>query len=154
MGIKKLNEYTQFVANICVILGVFIVVIEFYDFKNSKKSLHQNAITSCMTRFTELRPKLKNINSFDNDTSIIIQQYLDLSEEELFYIQHDIVPEEVAVDWVSGIIRFLKSKDYEKNMNKYYSSYHRINNGFGVIGDGFTQEETLNFINRIKKYKK
>ena len=149
---KELLRWTQFIANISVIIGVVLIIISYLHDQISQNTLVQTTVNSCMSRFTELRPKLSQIKDFRTDTSTVINSYLDLCEEELFYIQHDIIPQEIAEDWVSGMQNFLKKYNYDPEM---YKTYHRINAGFGYKNIYEVNiEKTKSFIKAVKEYKK
>ena len=91
------------------------------------------------------------MNGLDQNCTdkIVLSQYLDLVNEELFYFQHKYLPNEISNEWIDGMIDFLpitNSKSEVLNENfciKYLSEYReemfknypRIKHAFELEGN-------------------
>lgn len=81
-------------------------------------------------------------------TSAVVARYVDLVNEEIFYMQHKYLPDEICLEWIDGIIDFLPvyhtSGDLlnpgncllqlEKRPEIYLRGYDRIKSTFTVSG--------------------
>lgn len=73
-----------------------------YQIILTRKQLYLTTITNCVKEFR----KIPHFNRETTDEKIILS-YLDLTNEELFYIQNKYTPHVVAMEWMDGIINFL-----------------------------------------------
>ena len=132
--INSIGLFVQIVVAIAVVFGVRQITI-------NQKQLHLNTITKCINDFRNLSPF--NINT---DNEKVLSIYIDLTNEELFYFQHEYIPKEVAKEWLDGMIDFIPITDkshrilngrfcnqsISQNRNKYFNSYPRVKNAFSV----------------------
>lgn len=130
-------------------LGVIIVVVQYLL---TKKQLHQATIARCIDAF-------RDFGNVDSETSEsgALKKYIDLVNEELFYIQHQYIPKDIAIEWIDGMLdmiplysvngdllklkftnqNFIKQKDY------YFVNFPRIKNTFIIENAVFNQAQVL-----------
>ncbi len=111
--------------------------------KINRKQLFQSTITKCVSDFRDLG----ELNKETKETKIITK-YIDLTNEELFYFQHNYIPKDVAKEWIDGMIDYLPitcqsgtilNADYiirflSDNRETILQNYPRIQNAFEVKG--------------------
>ena len=104
-----------------------IILIALYATRQiviNRKQLHLSTINYCISNFRSLKGLDQNCTD-----KIVLSQYLDLVNEELFYFQHKYLPNEISNEWIDGMIDFLpitNSKSEVLNENfciKYLSDY-------------------------------
>ena len=81
----------------------------------SRKQLNFSAITSCTARFQAALPELRS-----SDVSVkiaAVRRYVDLCNEQAFYIKHKYVPDEIADEWLEGMIYYLPHFKNDENVN-------------------------------------
>lgn len=116
--------------------GVIIVVVQYLL---TKKQLHQATIARCIDTF-------RNMENIDSTTTerALLKKYIDLVNEELFYIQHGYIPDEIALEWIDGMLDILPvystvgekvnlpytNEELVKHYNFYFPSFPRISNSF------------------------
>lgn len=108
----------------------------------SRKQLSFSAITNCTARFQAVLPELRS-----SDVSIkidAVRRYVDLCNEQAFYIKHKYVPDEIADEWLEGMIYYLPHFKNGENVNtdesclseiiehELLDDYPRLKNAFTV----------------------
>jgi hypothetical protein len=78
------------------------IVFAAIQIKINRKQLYLSTITKCIADFRKL-----GILNKDTKKLKIIDNYVDLTNEELFYIQHKYIPKTVAKEWIDGMIDFI-----------------------------------------------
>ena len=128
--VKDIAEFFSFIVT------SFSLAAIYFSYFYSKKQIHFATIDKCISDYRELYHKYEE--KYDNPN--FLGQYLDLVNEELFYIEKDYLPMEVAEEWIDGMIDylpfitdkyFISSKkflkfDSEKNTEQILFSYPRI----------------------------
>lgn len=109
-------EWTQIVS---IILNIILIAIAAFATKQiliNQKQLHIATISSCVAGYRLLGGLKKTTN--DN---VVLGKYIDLTNEELFYFQHDYLPLEVSKEWIDGMIDFMPITNAESEIiNKEY----------------------------------
>jgi hypothetical protein len=88
------------IAQLATIIGVLSLIAALYAWRQSRDTFHQAVIVSCTNRFQKLSPSLQ----LDKLSSNVIQQYLELCNEELFYFEKRYLPQPVIDEWVEGML--------------------------------------------------
>jgi hypothetical protein len=88
------------VSQLATIIGVLSLIGALYAWRQSRDTFHQAVIVSCTNRFQKLSPSLQ----LDKLSSDVIQQYLELCNEELFYFEKQYLPQPVIDEWVEGML--------------------------------------------------
>lgn len=137
-GIGSVKEALEFVA---LLVGIGSVFWAIYTFTFSRKQFHHEVMISCIERFQAIIPGL---DSTDPDKKRdALRKYVDLCNEELFYFKGNYVPEEVAIEWLDGMIAYLpifnqrgevisKGKFMEITEGNMLEGYPRILKAFRV----------------------
>ena len=80
----------------------FAIVFAGIQININRKQLYLSTITKCVSDFRNLG----EINRQTTD-SLIINRYIDLTNEELFYFQHNYIPKIIMKEWIDGMIDFI-----------------------------------------------
>jgi hypothetical protein len=168
--IPVILDILDIIIKIVTVLGILTLVYAHRDSILGKKVLNLNVMEHCVHRFTDLLPNLNDPSI--NDT--ILKSYVDLSNEELFYISKKYLTEEVALEWIDGMIDFIplyncrnqlineKAKLINTKWDQAIKGYPRIqyfssSNDFFLPGDMESndrrKELVVRLYERIKKYK-
>jgi len=150
------------------IFGTIAIVYGFRQYRMGKKQFQFDVMISCIERYQELVPELVQKRSAFKGETTVINKYIDLCNEELFYFKNGYLPEEVVVEWLDGMIDILPLFD-EKGINingksiisaELLINYPRIKSAFTVGNKQFDLQkgkERKNLIELIKhrnsKYK-
>lgn len=131
------SSYKDIFVVIINSLGVAAIIFAVLSFKLKKKNNYFLVVNNLVNKFQE---KFLGIETFDSNKT---KAYVDLVNEEIFYIQYGYVPFPIAVEWVDGIIDILPvfykgnqiftnpdSPINEKLDQKLLNIYPRINNVF------------------------
>jgi hypothetical protein len=124
-------------ASIATPIGLFFLVRQI---KINRQQLQLQAITRCIDEFRKLEGLGRQAEA---GTTI---RYVDLVNEELFYLQHRYLPKEIGREWIDGMIDFmpitnpggaLLNSPYcllylEKKPDVYLQGYSRVKNAFSV----------------------
>ena len=98
-------------------LGATGLVIGLISYLVSERQFRFGVVISLTERFQRIFVHFKSKNSKEN--RLAVQQYVDLCNEELFYFKQGYVPDEVAYEWIDGMINFLPWFDLDgKNLNQ------------------------------------
>ena len=96
-NIKDAFELFAYIATIITLSGFFVSYIL------SKKQIHFSTIEKCINDYRKLYHKYEN----KYEDPAFLGQYLDLVNEELFYIENSYLPKEVTIEWIDGMIDYL-----------------------------------------------
>jgi len=99
-NLKDLAEFVSYLITIITLIGLWIT------YRFSKKQLHFPAMAKCMNVFREMTKE---------PLSDFSEVYIELVNEEFFYIENDYIPIEVGMEWIDGMIDYLPFFDYNEN---------------------------------------
>lgn len=120
------------------------VIFTFYQLKVNQKQLHLSTITKCIMDFRNL-----GILSKETNDPVVLNHYIDFTNEELFYFQHKYIPREVSKEWIDGMVAFIPitnpkheilNADYcikqlALQRNKFLKGFPRVQNAFEISGE-------------------
>jgi hypothetical protein len=129
-----------------ILSGGTIVAIGFaiWQIRINRKQLYVSTITKCINDYRAFGRLKQDERDFST-----VSKYVDLVNEELFYIQFNYIPKEVAKEWIDGMLDFMpliNGKDEIVN-KKYcltylvdthvqiYSMNPRVANAFTIRGE-------------------
>lgn len=122
----------EYALDVTKILGIITLIITIYHLGLNRKKLNFDVIDSCISRFHEIMAdineaerKMKNSKTKNNpELEDALQLYVELVNEELFYIAYDYIPTEVAREWIDGMVSFLPVLDKDDEIiNKKHIFY-------------------------------
>lgn len=94
-SVKDITEFFSYIVTSFSLIGILIT------YAVSKKQIHFTAMEKCIGDFREfLKPQNKSGNQ-------IALEYIDLVNEELFYLEKKYLPLDVCIEWVDGMIDYL-----------------------------------------------
>jgi hypothetical protein len=130
-SIKDIAEFFSYIVTTISLIGLWVTFIL------SRKQIHFSTMEKCINDFREIMKY-----SSDSPDEIDAKQYIDLVNEELFYLENNYLPLEVAIEWIDGMIDFLpfsllKSHEFQKsetfkkintteNANELLKNYPRV----------------------------
>lgn len=131
-------EKLDFILSLITASAIVFAAIQI---KINRKQLFLSTITKCVSDFRELGQLSK-----DTKDTHILNKYVDLTNEELFYFQHKYIPKDVSKEWIDGMIDFMPlttidgkvlNADYAieylvKNRTTVFQNFPRILNAFEV----------------------
>ncbi|MFP9117228.1 hypothetical protein ACLI08_05530 [Flavobacterium sp. RNTU_13] len=97
-GIKTWKELFEIV---CGLVTIFSLLGIWYSYTFSKKQIHFSTINKCINDFRDL------IRNIDLNTEKAGFQYIDLVNEEFFYLEKGYLPLEISIEWIDGMIDHL-----------------------------------------------
>ena len=100
---ESFADYMELFSNIATIIGVAALLYANRDAILNKKVLNLNVMENCIIRFTAIYPQLLK-PAVDED---VLRSYIDLTNEELFYISKKYLTKEVALEWIDGMLTFI-----------------------------------------------
>lgn len=141
MGISNVKDFFELCAYIISSISFIAIWV---TYSQSKKQIHFATIEKCIDDYRELYHKYPD--KYENPK--FLDEYLDLVNEELFYMEKDYLPKEVAEEWIDGMIDYLPfitsdgffaSQKFHQLDNKGHTeiflfSYPRIYNFISVKG--------------------
>ena len=98
-GLESIKDYVEFLSYIVTSLTLIGL---WTTFALSRKQIHFSAMEKCINDFREID---KSSNSTDQNS--LAKQYIELVNEEFFYLKNNYLPIEVSVEWVDGMIDYL-----------------------------------------------
>lgn len=124
-------------------ITAFAIVFAAIQIIINRKQLYLSTISKCIDDY-------RNLGELQQDTSDakVINRYIDLTNEELFYFQHNYMPKVVSKEWIEGMIDFMPLTDKEgnivnenyaikyisENRNKILQNYPRVRSAFEING--------------------
>ena len=132
-GINSCKDFAEFVSYIVITISLFGLWVSYLL---SRRQIHFSVMEKC----------IKDFRDFDKSTSKLSElnrakQYIELINEEFFYLENNYLPFVVSVEWIDGMIDYLpfilkngefkKSKDLKEfdtieKTNKLLTNYPRI----------------------------
>ncbi len=110
MDFKCILQYFKLFYYIFAIIGLFALIAGIRTFYVYRKQLYHTTISRCIDIYRNCYTNLA-----ENPTPDICKRYVDFVNEELFYMQHGFISDEVAREWLYGIILhfpiFIKGKN-------------------------------------------
>ena len=149
-GLSNFKDYAEFISHIVTSLSLVGILLTYVM---SMKQINFSTMQKCITDF-------RNIIK-ENDGKEKTLHYIDLVNEELFYIENGYLSLDVAIEWVDGMIDFLpfliKDKNVEpslkfklfdthENITHYLKDYPRVRRAISLKRD-IEFEKVRNFIN-------
>jgi hypothetical protein len=114
LGFTTIKDILDTVILFLGAVGIFVGLVSYFT---SEKQFRFGVIISLTERFQRIFVHFKSNNS--KEKKLAIQQYVDLCNEELFYFKQGYVPDEVAYEWIDGMINLLPCFDLNgKNLNQ------------------------------------
>ena len=92
---KDLIEFISFIITSFSLIGIWIT------YAWSKKQMHFSTMEKCIADFREF------LKSSGKHSDRLAYEYIDLVNEELFYLEKKYLPMNVAIEWIDGMIDFL-----------------------------------------------
>lgn len=99
---------------IFAILGSFSIVIFLLTYIWNKKKFNHDILIGCNNRYQDI---LKQKPNWVKPELNILQQYLDLCSDELFYQEKGYIGDNIINDWLDGMILYLPHLIKEENYN-------------------------------------
>lgn len=99
-GFSTIKDIAEFVSFVVTSLSLSAI---YFSYFHSKKQIHFTTIEKCINDYRSLYHKYEE--KYNNPK--FLDQYLDLVNEELFYIENGYLPKEVAEEWIDGMIDYL-----------------------------------------------
>ncbi len=110
--ITQYKDYAEFFSYFITSLSLIGIWIA-YAF--SKKQMHFSTMEKCIRDYRDWI-KVTEISADENAT-----EYIDMVNEEFFYLENNYLPLEVGIEWVDGMIDFLpfytKKNEFIKSRN-------------------------------------
>jgi hypothetical protein len=105
MGNHDLTTYEIFslIFSLITVLSLVFVVLQI---RINRQQLYLSTISKCIDDFR----RLEDLTRSTADKSLV-RKYVDLVNEELFYFQHNYIPNDVAREWIDGMIDYMPIKD-------------------------------------------
>ncbi|MDP1726945.1 MAG: hypothetical protein Q8M15_09195 [Bacteroidota bacterium] len=101
---KDIAEFASYLVTSLSLMGLFIV------YRFSKKQIHFSTMEKCINDFKEL----DNLDSKASQKDIM--KYIELVNEEFFYLENGYLQAAVAIEWIDGMIDFLPFLDKSGNI--------------------------------------
>jgi hypothetical protein len=137
---SELIELKQYVELIASIVNSIAIVFLVYSYLISKKQIHFSTIEKCIRDFRSLENL--NINSSHSE----VKSYIELVNEELFYIENGFLPNSVAIEWIDGMIDFLPFVDSKKNILEKHNTFKVLSSNESIDEYLGNYPRILNFI--------
>jgi hypothetical protein len=122
------------------------IYFSFRQIKVNKNQLYLSTINKCVDDFKDIGPL-----GLDITDEKLIYNYLDLTNQELFYFQNSYLPKDIQKEWIDGMIDLLpitngnrvilntkyclKILSTEINRDRLLRQYPRIRNAFEILDD-------------------
>lgn len=99
----------EYAFDVTKIIGIITVIVAVYQLGLNRKKLNFDVIESCISRFKEIQLILDEAKKQNDKEKIsyALDQYVQLVNEELFYMANDYIPYEVSKEWVDGMIDYM-----------------------------------------------
>jgi hypothetical protein len=110
LGIESLKDLVELIS---WIVGAVSLAIATYTYRVSRNQFNFSVITNCVERYQSIMAKLRT--SPPDERLNVLQRYIDLCNEELFYFKNRYIPEEVVDEWIDGMLSFLPVKVKSEN---------------------------------------
>jgi len=91
------------------ILGFIAIIVATSTYFVHRNQLNFEVITSCVARFQEIVAGMESDDGGEKERAK--KQYVDLCNEQLFYFSNGYITDEIAEEWLDGMIDFLPQID-------------------------------------------
>lgn len=132
-----MKPYVELFSSLTNSLAIVILV---YSYLISKKQIHFSTIEKCIRDFRSL----DNLNI--NSSHAEVKSYIELVNEELFYIENGFLPYSVAIEWIDGMIDFLPFVDNKNNILEKHNTFKVLNSNQSIDEYLGNYPRILNFI--------
>jgi hypothetical protein len=95
-------ELKDILSLILQLITTLAIVIAVFQIQISRKQLNLSVIEMCINNFRNL-----DLLTADKVDSNKARRYIDLVNEELFYIQKKYLPRDVVEEWIDGMIDYI-----------------------------------------------
>lgn len=137
------ESWKEIINTILIGLSTIAILFAAISYKLNLKQHYFTVINNSINKFQDLFITENKLNTEQK------LKYLDLVNEQLFYIENYYIPSDVATEWIDGMIDFLPV--YDKNMgeiktnpeSKFGSSYENLNI---MLFPRILKAFTLNFV--------
>jgi len=103
--VKDIAEFLSYIITSFSLIGLWIT------YALSKKQIHFSTMEKCTNDFRNI------ISSKDTKSEEDLSRaYIDLVNEEFFYLEKNYLPLEVCIEWVDGMIDYLPFYDKDQNL--------------------------------------
>jgi len=128
------SEAVDLTSKAVTALGIITIIITYWQTILNKKVLYLTVMERCINRFTEVYPNL--LEPLVQEPTF--RSYIELTNEELFYISKRYLAKEVALEWIDGMLTFIPVYNRKKqlinenalllnyNWDEIYKGYPRI----------------------------
>ena len=138
---ENLKAWVDLLSSIATIAAVVVIFFAFRAYIISKKQLNLDAISRCIDYYRD--NFVEGVNNKTTDI-ILLKKYLDFVNEELFYFENDYIINNVAYEWLDGMIDILPIFKNEIVLNEKYCNHNikellkpnpRVKKAFTVCSD-------------------
>ena len=155
---EKSKDILGFIGSLSFITLLVLNLLTFYKMGTSNN--YSNEIVGmCMDKYQRFSSDLRNYNHNQTDsinTTNLMYQYIDLTNEELFYIRNKVVSPDVSRDWMTGMIKQMKIFKKEKEYETIKSEYPRIVKTFDIdidqVNGGVSKQVIDKCLNNLMEY--
>jgi len=105
--IKDIAEFSSYIITSLSLIGIWIT------YAWSKKQIHFSTMEKCTNDFRNIL-LLKDEKSHED----LAWQYIDLVNEEFFYLEKNYLPLGVCIEWIDGIIDYLPFYNFHGNLEE------------------------------------
>ena len=99
MTFSEILKYFELSYYICAIVGLLSFVWGFFTLVVYRKQLYHSTLSRCIDTYRKDFTDLATKSTVEN-----CKKYIDFVNEELFYMQHGFIPNDVSREWLYGII--------------------------------------------------
>lgn len=136
-GLTTFKDIAEFISYIVTSMSLAAI---YFSYFHSKKQIHFAAIEKCIRDYRELYNKYDE--KYENPQ--FLDEYLDLVNEELFYMESGYLPKKVAEEWVDGMIDYLPF--IYKNTFIFSKKFSQLNTKENTQRELFSYPRIYNFI--------
>ncbi len=105
------------------------LVIAVIQIKINRKQLNLSVIEKCINDFRSIDGL-----SIETNKVVVVKKYIDLVNEELFYIQRGYLPLDISKEWVDGIIDYIPILDRQtKEILNRGNSFKLLNDDLNIL---------------------
>jgi hypothetical protein len=132
-GINSCKDFAEFVSYIVIIISLFGLWVSYLL---SKRQIHFSVMEKCIRDFRDFEKSASKLSELNR-----AKQYIELINEEFFYLENNYLPVVVSIEWIDGMIdylpfilgngKFIKSNDLKEldsieKTNKLLKNYPRV----------------------------
>ena len=98
------------------LLSFLAIIVASFNYLWSKKQVHFSTMEHCIREFRGLAERDKSKEFTKNSSKILVKNYIELVNEEFFYFENNFLHQDVAIEWVDGMIDYLPFIDDNENV--------------------------------------